>query len=343
MFATKTVSIDELHAAFLKNPADTFYPKERKPKDGKKYKLGTAYMENQFKTLTMTEPKNVIIYASGIHISKGPANIDDPNDTAKDYITDSNKDERKIDISGSRSGLYGPTVRLFQEERHRQTEEMIEKSVIDASVWKGHKYCQMYRTHMSSEGSVPEKFRGKEYKDKDDKPDYRIALALDFSLHPNEKYVPEKKRGQVKTVVKDFRTARVVKDSEGNDVIEYDLAMVDGQLINALNAYKFITPGSIIEEMYVSWGSTSKSKQGISTKQVVEEIVINPQVQVVQMERKTNTDLIKKIQESRAKAANTEVKTETKTETKVETKQEEVKVEDPSKTKNINNFIDNIK
>jgi hypothetical protein len=79
--------------------------------------------------------------------------------------------------------------------------------------------------------------------------------------------------------------------------IEYQLATVDGKPVDETNIHKLITNGTKIEEIYISFGTTSKSPQGISTRQIVQEIVITPSAprKTDGYQKVSNSDLVEKI------------------------------------------------
>jgi len=156
------------------------------------------------------------------------------------------------------------------------------------SISKGKKFNPMYRTHYSEEAR--EEYRGQTYKDQDGNDDYRIPLVVDFNTFSNDKYVPVAKRGMPKCTIKDFSTGYIAEDANGKERLEFNVATVDGELINEENAHKFLTSGSTIKRMYIHMGTTSKSQQGISTRQEVIEMVVQSQQGSGEMDRIDDDD-----------------------------------------------------
>jgi len=333
MFSTKVVDVAEVARAFEKNAAEALWMKEDKPKEGSKWRTGVGYINNKFKTESTKDAQNILIYGRDMLITRGPPNMDDPNDKGLEYISESNKQERRIEVSGEHSGGLGKIVKLFNVERDRQITDLCEKKLL-GSDWKK-KFVPMFKTHTSDSDTIKEEYRNKQYKDKDGNVDFRFDVVLDFSRYGEGPKIPADKRGKPITTIKDFRTGRL---NEKTNLVEYELATVDGKIIDEMNVHKFITFGSTIEEYMVSLHSTSKSAQGTSTKRLAIELVVMPNTQERVIERKDNSDLIKKIQAAREKnnpkpEATKEEKPPKSEEKSEEKKSEEKPVESPKEEK----------
>jgi len=326
MFAPKVVTTEEVIHAFEKNPAETLWMKEKKPAEGSKWKPGVGYIDNKFRTESTKDAQNILIYGREALVTRGPPNPDDPNDFGNQYVTDGNKEERQIEISGEHSGGLGKVVKLFSIERERQIIDLCspDKKLL-GSDWKK-KFVPMFRTHTSDSDAIKEEYRNKQFKDSDGKDDFRFAISLDFSRYAESPKVPADKRGKPITTIRDFRTGKL---NEKTGLVEYELATVDGKIIDENNVHKFITMGSTIEEFLVSMATTSKSSYGTSTKRIAYELVVAPNTAERVIERKDNSDLIKKIQAMREKN-NPEVKGK---EEKKAVESEEKKTVDPQEEK----------
>lgn len=302
MAPVKRIPIAELYEHVSKNPAENVIMEEVKPKGDKKWLA--SYMKNTFNA-GQEKPVNAIIGCTDLLVVSPPA---DPNDQESLYVlfnknnknTDKPKTELQISISGNHSGRYVDLIRLFENERRTRIPQMIEKKTLSYG-WNEQKQIKMIKERYSEHSKDR---AGEHYKDPTDseKDDVRIPLVLDFDVYPQ---TAKFNKGQPKTLIYDARTFRVVKDEKGIEShIEYDLAMVEGKPIDINNCHKFITAKSEIIECDISIDTTSKSNQGISTKQVVHRIVVNPKEQTYAASKPNNISLLHRLQQLSGRSDN---------------------------------------
>lgn len=293
-FTTKTFRVEEVIKAMEVSARDTIHFKEVKPKDSSKV-WRARYVDTTIQIDKNDKPHKAAIYARDIYIIGGPYDPADPNSRKFDDDKDDDADKKsvKIVISGNNSGSYGQFVKMFAEERKAQFAALEDAGQMHEV--KDQKYNPMFTTKYGLQSTIKAMI-GQPFKDPKDstKEDFRIKLTLDFGTYPTETRIPESKRGKPKCIVKDFRTGRL---NETTNQIEYDLFMVDGRPVDETNAFKVFTSGSIIEEIYITVDNTSISGFGVTTKQTVQEIVINPteRASIGDIHREDNTDLMQKI------------------------------------------------
>lgn len=290
-FTTKTFTAGQLLKALQANAPATVTLKERKQKENaaKKWRAGVGYVDCKL-SIDPTDERAYAasVYARGVRVVRGPP---DPADENKGFDRKNTK-EAIVIVSSNHSGGYGEMIQLFNNERDRQLTEMEDKGQIRG--YKDKKMWPMSNGHYSDQARA--EFAGKPFPDPvdKDKTDRRINLVMDFSTFPDVQYIPVEKRGKVCTVVKDFKTGRL---NEATGEIEYELYTVDGRPVDETNAHKVFTSGTILEEVYVAFTTTSKSQFGVSTKQIVQEVVVNTRVNsnFGKIERVDNADLLERI------------------------------------------------
>lgn len=301
MAPIRRISSKSLYEQIVKDPTNVIKFEELKPKDSNA-KWRASYMKNKFNVMvSSTDEKpteiNALIENNDFLVVSPPS---DPNDEKSMHATfnkdnDKPKNELQISISGNHSGNYVDLIRVFQKER----DDRIPKMVADKSLavgWKGQKNNSMIKEEYSE---FAKDKAGQHYKDPRDptKDDVRIPLVLDFSINAQSS---KENKGLPKTLIYDARTFREIFDEQGNLLrIEYDLAMVEGKPIDMNNCYKFITNGSEFMECDISIDTTTKSGQGISTKQVVRRVVVNPKEQQYVVEAPRNTSILDKLKKLR--------------------------------------------
>lgn len=235
---------------------DTIVFTVKKPKEGVTWRTGVGYVNTTFKLVDGEKPCAANIVVRNAVIARGASN---PND-AKANQFESMPGFVRIEISGNSCQDYCEFIQEFEEQRNSAIEEF--------QGWKGKKCLPMTREKYSDEAHAS--VAGKNFKDAQGNDDLRIPLVLDFNRFGNEDFIPVNLRGMPKCTVRDFRTGKVV-----NNRAVFEVAKVDGEAINEKNAYKFLTSGSVIKEVYIDIGTTSKSQQGVSTRQSVVEIVVD--------------------------------------------------------------------
>ncbi len=307
MAPIRRITAKSLYEQASKDPAGVFKYEEIKPKDSKTT-WRSGYMKNKFGVMmSPTDEKpieiNAIIENTDFRVVSPPS---DPNDEKSMHCTfnkdnEKPKTELRISISGNHSGHYVDLIRLFQKERDERIPKMVADKLLSIG-WKNQKNNSMIKEEY---GEHAKDRAGQHYKDPQDptKDDVRIPLILDFSINAQNS---KENKGLPKTLIYDARTFRVIKDEKGEPLrIEYDLAMVEGQPINMNNCYKFITNGSEFIECDISIDTTSKSGQGISTKQVVKRVVVNPKEQTYFTEAPKNLDMLSRLQKLRGGSSTT--------------------------------------
>lgn len=298
-FTLKTFTVKNVLEALNANAAATLHFKEKKPKEGAKWRPGVGYMNITLQVSPNDPPCAASVYARDVVVARGPANPADENNG----YDKKNTNECVSIISYNHSNGYGEMIEKVEAERNRRIAEMQDKGEIRG--WKDQKHWPMVSTVYSDKAR--EEYAGKPYTDPKDstKTDKRINMVMDFSTFPNESYIPSEKRGKPKCVVKDFRTGRLNKETGR---IEYDLLTVDGQPVNAANAYRVIRSGAVFVEMYAAFDTTSKSQFGVSTRQIIQEVVVDPVADSNSgdIEMKDNSDLLARI-EAMKKAAQVSV------------------------------------
>lgn len=312
MAPIRRITSKALYEQIAQDPANSIKFEENKPKDSNT-KWRASYMKNKFSVkIAPTDEKpteiNAIIENNDLVVVSPPS---DPNDEKGMFATfnkdnDKPKKELRISISGNHSGDYVKLISLFNKERDERIPKMVADKTLTVG-WKGQKNNEMIKHEY---GEFAKDRAGQHYKDPIDstKDDVRIPLILDFNINDQNS---RENKGLPKTLIYDARTYRLVNDEQGNPLrIEYDLAMVEGKPIDMNNCHKFITNGSELIECDISIDTTTKSGQGISTKQVVKRVVVNPKERSYAAEAPKNLDMLsrlEKLRNSGAKPATTVV------------------------------------
>lgn len=128
----------------------------------------------------------------------------------------------------------------------------------------------------STDPTVPEEKRGKE------RPSPVIRLELDFNVYPPDHKIKDL-IGRPRTEVYDFDTATV----DGGK-IKFDLATVNGQLLNKENAHEFLTQNSHIIDMTVDFSQMTKSTFGFSASKTIMRMIVK---HVPKPARDSNTEV----------------------------------------------------
>lgn len=300
----RRISAKQLYEQISSNPTDSIIIEESKPKDSNT-KWRASFAKNTFNVKISNSDEaptkiNAIIENTGLIVVSPPS---DPNDEKSMYAVfnkdnEKSKNELRISVSGNHSGDYVNLIRLFNKERDERIPKMVAEKMLGVG-WKGQKNNDMIKHEY---GEHAKDKAGQHYKDPLDptKDDVRIPLTIDFTINSQNS---KENKGLPKTLIYDARTYRIVNDEHGNPVrIDYDLAMVEGKPLDMNNCHKFITNGSELIECDISIDTTSKSGQGISTKQVIKRAVVNPKEQIRIVEAPKNLDILGKLQKLRGGA-----------------------------------------
>lgn len=305
MAPIRRISSSRLYEEIAKNPAEAIKFEESKPKDSTT-KWRASYMKTKFNVkVSASDEKpteiNALIENNDLLVVSPPS---DPNDE-KSMFSVFNKDSEKpktelrVSVSGNHSGDYVKLITLFNKERDERIPKMVADKTLSIG-WKAQKHLEMIKHEY---GEFAKDRAGQHYKDPLDptKDDVRIPLILDFSINAQNS---KENKGLPKTLIYDARTYREVKDEHGNPIrIDYDLAMIEGKPIDMNNCHKFITNGSEFIECDISIDTTSKSGQGVSTKQVIRRVVVNPKEQTYTVEAPKNLDMLSRLQKLRGGAS----------------------------------------
>ena len=259
----KSYYVDEAHKALLSDMNNVKFIL-RDNKEGVKYLLCRLRVNNKH-------------YPSELYIRNAEIMSIHNNDHASTGCVN----QVKIYLSGNNSGGYGQYIKDFQRIRDKKINDLIKNKEIDVMSTV---LYNMYKFEYVDKESNEIKY----YYDANGCPDFRVPIVLDFDKYPiNNPRIPSYLRGKPRTIIKDYRTARLSKDGSR---VEYDVATINGEELNANNVYEFINSGSIIVEGYISFISTCCSMYGISTRQVASELVIMPSE--LKCDRKPNLDLL---------------------------------------------------
>lgn len=288
------VPVQDALKAFEERGDDVLVITERKPAQGKTWRTGVGYISMQYVINANEPPRNCTFYATDVLIA---STLPDPSKKKKNP---GDREEKSVSLAYSynNSNSLGKLMERIQIARDNQIAKLMAKG--ELSTWQNKTKISMIKTNHGVDEATPADLRGTPYKDptNKEKVDKRGYLHVDFTTYGDEMNI--QKRGCVKSCVQDFRTGSCGK----NGIFRYALALSDDKKpINETNAFRFLTGGSTIVELYVTVNSTSKSQYGISTRQEATILIVDPKIYNMGIQPVNNNHLAERIAAARAKVA----------------------------------------
>lgn len=231
-----------------------------KKKEEKEYQ-GTTFFNNKFKIAG--ESGDGFFTVENIPLAAGmadPANKEDQRNKFEGT-------RMQLEYHVERAGAWGQFLRGLNPEFDRTVREMDKAGTLVIGKREVH---PLYQTHYSDDHKDA-KLRAQPVPADKQKGRFKIEIDEVFPAKYPHKFLV----GQPKTIIYDARTERkVVKD--GKEIVEYDVATVDGQPLNKDNIHKFVTNGSVIVKARIMMPSTARSSKHVSLPQVANKVILMP-------------------------------------------------------------------